>query len=204
MSDNGLITHANVREYFKDAVHSALSHQQLRFHEETVFYVINMLTMFQRAEHLYEQTSDGLMIKPLAKFYGEALEANSVEERDRALQRLGDVALFISGVFADSLSRSLVDVDYYIAMGGNAYSFLADSGQLSRNRSVLRDVFAEMADRFDKWVDVLSEVSDNNNLSNNKDVLRLYEIWLSTGSERVAGKLQKLGVHPISVGRNKH
>jgi len=38
------------------------------------------------------------------------------------MQRLGDTALFIAGVFADSLNRKLVDVDYYVAMGGTAYA----------------------------------------------------------------------------------
>ena len=47
-------------------------------------------------------------------------------ERNRALQRLGDVSLFIAGFFAGSFARKLVDIDYHIAMGGRAYGSLAD------------------------------------------------------------------------------
>ena len=46
-------------------------------------------------------------------------------------QRLGDVSLFIAGFFARSFARKLIDVDYHIAMGGNAYSSLADTLQRS-------------------------------------------------------------------------
>ena len=53
--------------------------------------------------------------------YSDALEEESGEARNQILRRLGDVALFISGVFSRSLKRRVVDVDYYIAMGGGAY-----------------------------------------------------------------------------------
>ena len=199
--DEQLITGVNIREYFQDAVLSALSHQQLRLCDETVIYVTNLLADFLHSERLYEQTDDGYMIKPLASFYSDALDARSVAERDRSLQRLGDVALFISGVFTDSLSRSLVDVDYYIAMGGNAYSYLADCGQRSKHSTALREVFNEIAARFEHLVDVLSEVSEVSNINGSSDMLRLYEVWLHTGSKRAEGKLRELGIHPIAVQR---
>lgn len=204
MPNEQLITEVNVREYFQDAVLNALSNQRVHLCDETVIYVTNILTAFLNSECLYEHTDDGYMIKPLTSFYGEAMEARCPEDRDRALQRLGDVALFISGFFADSLSRSLVDVDYYIAMGGNAYSCLADTGQRSRNSMTLREVFAEMADRFDSLVDVLAEVGESNNMTNGRDVLRLYEIWLSTGSRRAERKLREQGIYPLSMRGQKH
>ena len=51
----------------------------------------------------------------------EALEAPSARLRNRGLQRLGDVSLFIAGFFAQSFARKLIDIDYHIAMGGRAY-----------------------------------------------------------------------------------
>jgi hypothetical protein len=55
----------------------------------------------------------------------DALEAPSAVERERGLQRLGDVSLFIAGFFAHSFARKLIDIDYHIAMGGRAYGTLA-------------------------------------------------------------------------------
>ena len=51
--------------------------------------------------------------------------APTVAERERGLQRLGDVSLFVAGFFAHSFARKLIDIDYHIAMGGQAYGTLA-------------------------------------------------------------------------------
>jgi hypothetical protein len=146
------------------------------------------------------------MLRPLALLYGEALEAPSHEERNQALKRLGDVALFISGVFADSLNRKLVDVDYYIAMGGKAYSYLSDSSRNTLRWQVLSEVFEELASKFAVFVDILGEVSENAHFNRDVDVMRLYEVWLRTGSKRAGRRLQRLGIQPLhaSVSRRQH
>lgn len=199
-----LITDVSVDEYFSEAVQTAISRRRATVSGETAIYLTNLLTGFIAAEHLYEMTPDGVTIRPLAMLYGDAVEASSIEERVKALRRLGDIALFISGLFANSLSRSLVDVDYYIAMGGNAYGCLADSGHRSRLVRRLQEVFMELATRFTECVDVLSEVGEKANLNNDTDILRLYEIWLSSGSPRAAEKLQAMGVQPIRLQRSRH
>ncbi len=98
---------------------------------------------------LYERTPDGLRIRPLAHMLADALEAPSASARQRGLQRLGDVSLFIAGFFARSFARKLIDIDYHIAMGGNAYSSLADTMQRSSvgtlRRGHLRAARAEVS-----------------------------------------------------------
>jgi hypothetical protein len=114
--------------------------------------------------------------------------------------------LFISGVFADSLNRKLVDVDYYIAMGGNAYSYLSDSSHNTLRWQVLSEVFEELASKFAVFVDILGEVSENAHFNRDVDVMRLYEVWLRTGSKRAGRRLQRLGIQPLhaSVSRRQH
>jgi len=202
--NDDLITGVDVRGFFQSAVAGALERQSIAVQEETAIYLVNLLTTYVRAETLYDRTPEGVRLLPLAEIYGHAVNASSLEDRDRALQRLGDLALFISGLFADSLSRSLVDIDYYIAMGGNAYGCLAGSGRRGWARTALRQVFSELAGRFPDMVEVLAEVGDNANLRHSCDVLRLYEIWLSTGSRRAAVKLRRLGIDPVSTRRLTH
>lgn len=192
-----LVTGVGVREYFQGAVQAALINQRLSVCDETVIYIVNLLTVFVRAEQLFESTEDGLRLKPLVMIYAEVIEARSDNERDRSLQKLGDIALFISGLFAHSLSRSLVDVDYYIAMGGSAYSYLADSGRVSRNNRVLKEVYIELGNSFSKFVDVFAEVGEQAQLNDSSDILRLYEIWQCSGSDHAAEKLRKLGIQPL-------
>ena len=65
--------------------------------------------------------------RPLALRLLEAIEA-APRERRTQLREIGDTSLFISGFWADSLADKLVDVDYYIDLGGTAYGELARGG----------------------------------------------------------------------------
>lgn len=199
-----VIAQANVQEYFYEAVTRALEHQNIEAAEDTIFYIVNLLAHFSRAERLFTETEDGTFVRPLTELYAEALEAPSLEVQTRSLKRLGDVALLISGIFSDSLNRKLVDVDYYIAMGGGAYGHLAELIRDSLRGQALGGIFRELSRKFADFVDVLGEVSEEANLTSTKDVLRLYEIWLRTGSRRAASRLRRLGIEPIAGTLQTH
>jgi len=196
---------ASLKEFFRDALHDALSHQHVAVEGETEHYVVNLLTLFSDADALYERTpgekESRSRLKPLALMLGEALEAPTHEARFRALQRLGDVSLFIAGFFSAGFARKLVDVDYHIAMGGRAYGTLADSCPPARGRT-LRQVFAELAAKFVPVVDALNEISESSYCHSDRDRLRLYELWVKTGSERSRQLLRKLGVEPAPAARS--
>jgi hypothetical protein len=198
----------NLREYFHEALHGALERQHLAVEDQTEHYVVNLLTLFSRADALFEQppegahgaTDRGTRLKPLVVMLTEALEATTPGDRHRGLQRLGDVSLFVAGFFAQSFARKLVDIDYHIAMGGQAYSALADA--LARTRSrVLGQVFAELSEKFQPMVDALNDISETSYQHSDKDILRLYEVWLKTGSKRSFDILKRLGVDPTPSAR---
>jgi hypothetical protein len=191
----------NLQEFFREALHSALERQRIAVEDQTEHYVVNLLTLFSRSEALYEQTPDGTRLKPLVVMLAEALEARTSDDRNRGLQRLGDVSLFIAGFFAQSFARKLIDIDYHIAMGGRAYSVLADSMARGRGK-VLGQVFAELAQKFQPMVDALNDVSETSYRHTDQDVLRLYEIWMKTGSRRSYAILRKLGVDPSAAARS--
>jgi hypothetical protein len=190
---------ANLREFFKDSLQGALAKQRLAVEDQTEHYVVNLLTLFARSEALYERTPEGMRLRPLVAILCEALEAPGVAQRNRALQRLGDVSLFIAGFFAHSFAAKLIDIDYHVAMGGRAYAALAHATARGRGR-VLGAVFAELAEKFQPMVDALNEVSETSHTHSDRDILRLYEIWLKTGSGRSYALLKRLGVDPTSAG----
>jgi len=141
---------ASLKEFFRDALHDALSHQHVAVEDQTEHYVVNLLTLFSDADALFEREGaprERSRLKPLAVMLGEALEAPTHEARFRGLQRLGDVSLFIAGFFSAGFARKLVDIDYHIAMGGRAYGALAENCGPARART-LRQVFAELAAKF--------------------------------------------------------
>lgn len=184
-----------LREFFRDTVHDALAHQKVQVDDHTEHYVVNLLTEFARAEQLFEPSPDGPRLKPLALMLADAAQAPPAQ-RSLLLQRLGDVSLFVAGFLARGFERKLVDVDYHIAMGGRAYSVLADRpGSGARGRA-LGAVFAELAVKFQRLVDALNEVSELSYRHTQADLLRLYELWLRTGSPRAQGLLLELGVQP--------
>jgi len=184
----------NLREFFRDSVQRALHKQHVAVEDQTEHYVVNVLTTFARSEALYERTDDGARLRPLALMFAAAVDAPTTEARHRALRRLGDVSLFIAGFFAQSFARKLVDIDYHIAMGGCAYGTLAESVRVP----ALPGVFAELAKKFQRLVDVLNEVAEMSRVHTDQDVLRLYEIWLKTRSPRAFDILRRLGVAPVA------
>lgn len=192
---------ANLREYFRDTLHTALQHQHVAVENQTEHYVVNLLTLFARSESFYEDTTAGTRLKPLVVMLSDALEAPTAAERNRGLQRLGDVSLFVAGFFAQSFARKLIDIDYHIAMGGRAYGTLAEA--LAHSRSpALAQVFAELADKFQPMVDALNEISETARRPSAEDILRCYEIWLKTGSRRAYRMLKELGVDPSVSSRS--
>ncbi len=188
MSD-AVVRRESAAEYFKELVEGALAHQRIAAGELTSFYVVNLLTGFLQRPAEEDET-------PLAFRLAEALEAAGMRQR-ATLKQIGDSSLFISGFFADSLNRKLVDVDYYVSIGGTAYTALS-----RYETDAFSPVFAELADNFVRFVDVLSEVSERASLGSNADLLRLYERWLRTGSPRSGQLLAERGVVPSLVAKN--
>ena len=204
MTDDPTIDVRNLREFFRDSVHAALERQRVAVEDHTEHYVVNLLTMFARSEALFDAASGRPQLKPLALMLAEAGAAPTREERLRTLQRLGDVSLFMAGFFAQSFARRLVDIDYHIAMGGRAYGTLADSCRTGARGRALGVVFTELAQKFQRLVDALNDVSEMAHRHDHRDVLRQYEIWLKTRSPRAHGILRSLGVEPsvVPTGRS--
>jgi hypothetical protein len=187
MSD-AVVRRESAAEYFKELVEGALAHQRIAAGELTSFYVVNLLTGFLQRPAEEDET-------PLAFRLADALEAAGMRQRS-SLKQIGDISLFVSGFFADSLARKLVDVDYYVNIGGTAYTALS-----RYETDTFSPVFAELAENFVRFVDVLSEVSERASCSSNADLLRLYERWLKTGSRRSGQLLAERGVVPSLAAR---
>ena len=194
-----LQTVSDVREFFRDALQSALGHQHLQVRDHTEHYIVNLLAMFSHTDALFEPGTDRTQLRPLALLLAEAHDAPDDRHRFRTLQRLGDVALFVAGFLAGGFARRPVDIDYHIAMGGRAYGTLAQAPYHGPQR-VLGGVFAELEDKFQPLVDALNEIGEGAARHSPRDVLRLYELWHKTGSPRAHRLLLKLGIRPVAAG----
>jgi hypothetical protein len=180
----------SAQEWFREMVSETLSHRNVRIQEVTEFYLVNLLASFLERERLFVEEADGsLQAEPLAMILLRALSSER-RLRSQGLRRLGDTALFVSGFFGDSLARSPVDVDYYISMGERAYGALRDT----ERGAGLEALYGELAGRFATFVDLFAEIAEMSQLRSNRGLLRLYERFLLTRSERVAQLLRERGV----------
>jgi hypothetical protein len=186
----GLVIGQSATEFFRELVSDVLSHRRLHVQEATEYYLVNLLASFLDKERLFVTDAEGhVESEPLAFILLRAAQADR-HARVAQLRRLGDTALFVSGFFGDSLSRSIVDVDYYIAMGGRAYGTLRET----ERGGGLPDLYGELSDRFPTFVDLFAEIAELSELRSNRGLLRLYERYLHTRSERVAQLLEERGV----------
>lgn len=197
---SSLIEHGSLRRFFQESVDDALRNQQVDADDHTVVYLVNLLIFFSRSENFFTRSADGKQIRPLALYYKDALNARGKRERYQALRSLGDMALFLTGLFAERYANRLVDVNYCISMGGNAYRHLAESMLESLPAAALRDCYSELSAKFVAFADVLAEVADQGPLDDAVNLLKLYEHWSATGSRHAADRLKRLGIVPVAAG----
>ena len=171
---------ASVDEFFHQVVSDALSVVDLEASEPAGWYLVGLLGDMTRVRLTDEPLGPKLAVPP------------DVEpaERVRTLKHVGDTSLYVAGFFAESLTRSMVGVDYYVGLGQSAYAQLARSLGAART---LTDVYEELADNFPKFVDVLAEVRKRTDFAT-PDIGRLYEMWLRTRDEWIEQKLRAAGV----------
>lgn len=177
-------------EYFRELVEKAIARQRLTSSEVSAFYLVQLLDSFVRPDRAYLDAGIDYD-QPLAHLLCEAI-ASGEARRFTLFKATGDLSLFISGFFSDSVMRKPVDFDYYVSLGGYAYGRAA---RLSAHQTAA-EVFEELSQKFSRFVDVLTEVSEASTLTDHTSLLRLYEKWLRTGSERTGAMLRDLGVLP--------
>ncbi len=187
MSSRNLLQR-NLTEFFRDLLQSAMRSQAVHSSEDSEFYLVKLLEGFAHAPRDW-------FSRPLALEYLESFHS-PVAHRYGKLKRVGDTALFVSGLFMESLHRQLVSSDYYVQLGRTAYSHLSElPGEGGRGRG---DLFAELAERFQDFVRVLAEISFESLFRGDVHTLRVYTRWMYTRSERDARWLLRHGVIPYA------
>ena len=187
-----MLTKGTLTALFHDLVRTAMATQKVESSETTEFYLVQLLEAFARPRH------GNLLDPPLALDYLEAFHLPAPKRYEK-LKRVADTALFVTGIFVDSLERSLVGPEYYAAIGRNAYARL--SAQSSR--TALAELFEELAGRFPEFVRVLMEISAQELFRRDQDTVRLYKRWLHTRGQREADLLVRRGIIPFAPPSNQ-
>jgi type IV secretory pathway VirB3-like protein len=188
------------RDFFDESVSEAFEKRRLKTMPLVKGYLVDLLVYYVPTANLFDEldSSGKKSQKTLAETF---LLAHSSEPQVRLelLKRMADRSLYISGFFSDSLQRKLVDVDYYAEMGGTAYSSLAG---LSREESVAL-LFQELSSKFMEFADVLMHISTRAALTNEENIMRLYETFSRTGSNLAREKLIERGLIAVPIEIHK-
>lgn len=183
-------------EFFKEQVDRALDRHDVEPSAEVAYYLTRLLEEFVRPQRLYRRAGVD-PDQPLAEVFCEAITSGG-RRRFELLKLTGDCALFVSGFLAESLQRTLVGADYYVRLGGHAY------GVIHAEHRLLKELFGELAGKFTQLADVLTEVSETCSLTDDRNLIRLYDRWLRTGSQRSAEKLREQGILVVQASDSVH
>lgn len=183
-------------EFFRDEISKAFLKQKFKAESEVEYYLVDLMTRFIFSDNFFQIDQKGNKSEPtLALMLGDAMNAPDEGKKREDLRKVGDVSLYTAGFFADRIARKAVDVDYYIGMGSNAYSVLAQSAL----DVYFRKVFTDLSSKFVRYVDVLAEISSQTFVKDSQNLLRTYDLWLKTGSERAERQLKDAGLVPNKI-----
>ncbi|HEX9294254.1 MAG TPA: hypothetical protein VF881_00410 [Polyangiaceae bacterium] len=189
--------------FFHEAVGEAVRTRQVEATDQAMSYLVALLSDFAHPDPVREDTFD----RPLAFLLDEAFRTTGAERFQR-LRALGDGVLYITGFFGDHIENRGVDVGYVTNVGATAYRGAAamlrrptsDVGETTKRTEAEDNVFCELSDKFDCFVEVLTtvaEVSLAQQARGERGILKLYERWLRSGSATLAKELGARGLVPV-------
>lgn len=174
--------------FFKEILDMAIEKKRTKISDEAAFYLLGMLRLGLREDPHFDAATT-------IKRY-EAIFAGKGPE---SFRDIGDSALIITGIWWQSLSRKLVSIDFYIELGRMSYQREAE-----RQKS-LAQLFEELSENFDKSVNILMEATRciSEASMTNRDIMRIYEVWLETHNTFLEEKLRSYGINLVNIKAQK-
>ena len=190
-----IVAAQSVSHFFVDVVEDAIRLRGVEATEGATQYLVAMLADYAHPDPRAGEALD----RPLTLLFDEAVRAPDPAERFERLRTLGDGVLYGCGFFGDHFEARGVDAKYLHGLGTRAYG--AASAMLRRgpHEPSGPDLFAELAGKFEAFVAVLTDVADSTiamGTETSRGLLKVYERWLKTRSDRLASALTSRGVVP--------
>jgi len=170
--------------FFKEILDTAIEKRRVEISQEMAFYLLDILRLGLKEDpHFDAETT--------IKRYEIAFGSRGPE----SFRAIGDSALIIAGIWWQSLSRKILDIDFYIKLGRLSYQREAEK------QKNLTELFEELSENFDKSVNILMEATRCISEANmtNRDLLRIYEVWLETHNAFLEEKLRSYGINPVNT-----
>jgi hypothetical protein len=191
----------SITSYFHDIVLEAIKARHVDATNGATTYLVGLLADYARPD----PRAGEALARPLSFLLDEAMHTPSPAERFDKLRFLGDGVLYSCGFFGDHFEARGVDQGYIIGIGTTAYGAAAAIIHVPSPDSLKQptgglDIYRELADNFRAFVGVLAEIADRTimaGVQGSKDLVRMYERWLKTGSDGIAQGLAAHGLFPL-------
>jgi hypothetical protein len=191
----------DVSTYFQEVLSDAIRVRRVEATDAASSYLVGLLCDYAHPS----EDSGSTFSRPLTFQLRDALEADG-PVRFKMLRSLGDHVLYAIGFFRSHIEGRGADRRYVMTVGSTAYR---EAAVMMRMRSPRRresdgaaaapDVLSELAAKFDRFAEVLSDVAEGTLACGARDersVVKMYERWLKTGSSRLAEELGSHGILP--------
>jgi hypothetical protein len=177
----------SISTYFHDVVEEAIKARRVEATDGATRYLVALLSDYARPDYRAGET----MHRPLAFLLDEAMHTADPAERFERLRALG----------GENFEAKGVERGYLFGIGAVAYGGASSMLRVSAADAARKlDIYRELADKFSSFVGVLAEISDATiagGVAGSRDLLKVYERWLKTGSDRLAQTLTSHGLVPL-------
>jgi hypothetical protein len=199
MPHSVIVAERSLRDFFRQAIASALELQAMQVDNATSTYLVELLCSFASAGPLLDQP----LVSALASAEQEPDPGRSIQR----LKRVGDQSLYVAGYFGDSLRSRELDQGYYTQLGSTAYRRLCRYLRRAESGTQLVVVFSELGDGFDRFVEVLTLVRHHGEADSadapDDDLGQLYARWRQTRDPGLARRLRRAGMVVLQPPRTK-
>ena len=187
-----ILVGTSAQEWFREAITDVLAQRRLKIQEATEFYLVDL-------PHPLPRAGAALRRRGGRDRRGRAARARPAEGAPRGRparpgpRASGGSATRRSSSRASSATRSPARRGRRL-LHRDGRAGLRDARRRRARRGGRRDLYGELAERFGDFVDLFAEIAERSSLGTNRGLLRLYERFLLTRSERVAERLRARGV----------
>ncbi len=205
---HGIVAAGSVNEFFLEVVEDAIKARRVEATDGATSYLVCLLSDYAKPDVRAEEPLE----RPLSFLLDEALHTVEPGPRFDRLRALGDGVLYACGFFGEHFEARGVATTYVMGIGTTAYGAASSmlrvpsssAEEAKPGKAAALDIYGELSSKFADFVEVLSEVADATSVAgahaaaSSRQVLKLYERWRKTGSDRIA---QALGAHGLVPGR---
>ena len=192
----GIVAASSVAGFFDEVVEDAIRTRGVDATDGAARYLVGLLADYAHPDRRAGEALE----KPLTLLLDEALRSIDAADRFGRLRSIGDGVLYGCGFFGEAFEARGVDARYLHAIGTRAYGAAASMLRLPGEEDAAVDVFGELASKFVAFVDVIAEVANATvamGVESSRGIVKAYERWLRTGSDRIATALTSQGLVPM-------